>query len=84
MTADKLHELHTARPFQRFIIHLADGREIPVPHPECMAHLANSRTAYVQDANGRGNHIDVMLITDLELGRNGKMKHSGRHAARRQ
>ena len=83
MTSEKLHDLHTKRPFEPFIIHLADGRKISVPHPEWMLYREHARTAYVEDRTGKGNYVDVMLILDLEVRTNGKHKGRGRRAARR-
>ena len=81
MTSEKLHELYSARPFQRFIIHLADGREIPVPHPEWMMFVPGGRTVYVAQPDSTVNLIDVFLVTDLELRPNGKRKAGKQRAA---
>ena len=67
VTAQKLRELQNARPFQRFIIRLADGREIPVNHPEWMMILPSGRIAHVTQKDDSVNFIDVLLITDLEV-----------------
>jgi hypothetical protein len=38
-----LREAVRARPFRPFRLRLADGREIPIPHPEYVAVAANGR-----------------------------------------
>jgi NADH-quinone oxidoreductase subunit F len=47
MTVDKLRELWKAQPFQKFTIHLADGRDISVAHREFLMLSPSGRTAYV-------------------------------------
>jgi len=72
MTRDKLLDLHQARPFQPFIMHLADGRDIRVGHPEMMA--VGGRTAHVVNRDESFNIIDLLLITDLEVQANSRRK----------
>jgi hypothetical protein len=82
MTTEKLRELYNARPFHRFILHLADGREIPVPHPEWMMFVPGTRLVHVAQRDSRVNIIDVLLVTDVELAPDGKPKgHKRRTAA---
>lgn len=37
MTVDELRKMLRAQPFRPFEIHLADGRSLPVNHPEVVA-----------------------------------------------
>ena len=37
MDSDHLHALHSARPFRPFVIHVADGRDLQINHPEFLA-----------------------------------------------
>ncbi|MEJ2646812.1 MAG: hypothetical protein P8016_00220 [Sedimentisphaerales bacterium] len=53
-------------PFQPFIIHLADGRQIPVRHREFMASSPSGRTIVVYDQDDSFNIIDSLLVTSLE------------------
>lgn len=73
MTIDRLRELYNSHPFQPFVIHLADGRAIPVHHREFIMTAPSGRTIYVTQPDDTFNIIDVLLVTDLELkrGRNG-------------
>lgn len=32
MTIDQIRTLYDAQPFQSFVIHMADGRQVPVEH----------------------------------------------------
>ena len=40
MTTDQLRRLITARPFQPFTVHMADGRQVRVSHPETIAYVS--------------------------------------------
>ena len=73
MTIDKVRELYNAEPFQPFVLHLADGRQIPVVHREYIAMAPSGRTIYVTQPDDSFNIIDLLLVTDLEL----KKGHNG-------
>jgi hypothetical protein len=75
MKISELQKLYDAEPFRPFLIHMADGRKIPVKHREFMALSPSGRTAYVYQMNDDSDVIDVALVTSLELRRsltNGK------------
>ncbi len=74
MTIEQIRKLHEARPFQPFRIHMADGRNIDVRRPEILGH-GGGRTMYVHTGTERGEFIDLLLVTSLELG-NGRSKRS--------
>jgi hypothetical protein len=76
MTIERVKELYDAKPFQPFVIHLADGREIPVHHREFILSAPSDRTIYVTQPDDSFNIIDLLLVTDLELKgvRNGSSK----------
>ena len=76
MTIEQLRTFYSARPFQPFVMHLADGRSIPVLHPEFMASAPSGRTVTVYQPDDTLNVIDLLLVTDLELklSRNGSGK----------
>jgi len=67
MMSEQLRSAYSADPFQAFVMHLADGREIFVRHREFMASAPNSRTAVVYQPDGSFNIIDLLLVTDLEF-----------------
>jgi hypothetical protein len=78
MMSEQVRSAYSAEPFQSFVMHLADGRSIPVHHREFMASAPNSRTAVVYQPDGSFNIVDLLLVTDLEFKplppRNGKRR----------
>ena len=67
MTIDRLQEVYSAQPFRPFVIHLADGREIPVLSREFIMAVPSGRTVIVCQPDDRVNLIDLLLVTDLEF-----------------
>jgi hypothetical protein len=76
MTIDRVKELYDAQPFHPFVIHLSDGRAIPVRHRDFIMAVPSGRTIVVAQPNDSLNIIDLLLVTDVELklGRNGSQK----------
>jgi len=66
MTTERVRELLNSVPFEKFSIHLADGRAFKVHHPEYVALSASGRTAVVLQPDDSMNIIDLLLVTDLE------------------
>ena len=81
MTIDQLRRLHQARPFIAFDINLADGRSIPVDHPELLAVPAPGRTIGVGLADGTVEIIDLLLVTSLKPRSNGSTGSKRRRAS---
>lgn len=67
MTREHIRELYDAQLFKRFIIRMADGREIEVRHREFMMISPGGRTVVLFDPKNRMHILDVMLITELEV-----------------
>ena len=67
MTIEQLRNVYNAQPFQPFVMHLADGRAIPVLHREFMASAPSGRTITVYRPDDTLNIIDLLLVTDLEI-----------------
>jgi hypothetical protein len=67
MTIEQLRNVYNAQPFCPFVIHLADGREIPVHHREFIMAVPSGRTVFVCQPDDTVNIIDLLLVTDLEL-----------------
>src|SRR5437762_40567 len=44
MTIEQLRQMHSARPFRPFEIHLADSRMLTVDHPELLSQSQSGRT----------------------------------------
>ncbi len=62
MTIETLERAHKAKPFRPFAFRLADGRTIPVPHPEFLAFNGKSRTAVVTDDGDGFEIVDLLLV----------------------
>lgn len=71
MTIEQLRQLHQARPFQPFEIHLEDGRALSVEHPEFLAQSANGRTIAVSHPDGVLEIVDLLLVVSLKPRSNG-------------
>ena len=67
MTIEQLRNMYEAKPFKPFIIHLADGRQVPVHHREFMLTVPSGRTVVVCQPDDTLNIIDLLLVTDLEI-----------------
>jgi hypothetical protein len=66
MTIEQLRQLHQARPFQPFDIHLVDGRTLPVDHPEFLAQSPSGRTIAVGRDDGTIETVDLLLVVSLK------------------
>jgi hypothetical protein len=67
MTVDQLRNVCTAKPYQPFTIHLADGRDIYVRHPDFIITVPSGRTAIVYQPDDSFNIVDLRLVTALEV-----------------
>ena len=67
MTIEQIKAFYHAQPFKPFVIHLADGREVPVHHPEFIMAVPSGRTLFVVQPDDTTNIIDLLLVTDLEV-----------------
>jgi hypothetical protein len=67
MTVEQIRAAYQARPFVPFVIHLADGREIPVTSPEFILAVPVSRSFVVYRDDGAYHGVDLLLVTDLEF-----------------
>jgi hypothetical protein len=67
VTIEQLRNLYQAQPFQPFVLHLGDGREISVEHREFLAPSPSGRTAIVYQPDDSFNIVDVLLVTSLEV-----------------
>ena len=67
MTIEQLRSMVNAQPFRPFVMHLADGREVPVHHREFIMAVPSGRTVFVCQPDDTVNIVDLLLVTDLEL-----------------
>lgn len=54
--------------FRPFVIHLADGQQVDIRHPEQVAIHPLGRTAVVINADESWQAVDLLLVTSLEFG----------------
>lgn len=67
MTIEQLRTFYNARPFRAFVMHLADGRAVPVNHREFIMSSPSGRTVSIYQPDETLNVIDLLLVTDLEI-----------------
>lgn len=81
MTIEQLKQMHEARPFQPFRIHLADGRHLDVRHSEFLARSPSGRTIMLYKADDSFEIVDLLLVTSLERISNGlkRKRRNGNH-----
>jgi hypothetical protein len=78
MTLEQLILIHQTRPFRPFDIILADGRSLPVEHPEFLSRSPSGRTIGVGRDDGTIEVIDLLLVTSLKPRANGASKRRGK------
>jgi hypothetical protein len=69
MNLNLIRRAYRARPFRPFWLHLADGREIRVTHPENMLLVSDGRSVIVDVPREGVEWIDIPLLTALEYRR---------------
>ena len=63
----RIRELLQARPFQPFIIRLADGREYRVDHPDfVLAAASGIPQITIEELDGRMHFLSALLVTSVE------------------
>jgi hypothetical protein len=67
MTIEQLRKVVHGQPFEAFTMHLADGREIHVRHPDFIAMSPSGRTCTVYQADDAAEYVDILMITSLRL-----------------
>jgi hypothetical protein len=67
MTIEQVRHAYNTKPFQPFVLHLADGRNLSVQHPENMAFSPSGRTITVYQDDDASHIIDLLLVTALEV-----------------
>lgn len=67
MTIETLDRAYRAVPFRPFSFRLADGRSLPVPHPEFLAYNPKGRLALVLDERDGAEYVDLLLVVSLSF-----------------
>lgn len=82
MTIEQLRKAISPANFQPFTIRLADGQAFHVDHPEWVLIAPKAeRTFVVADKDGTYSVLDLLLVTTLEFGKNGKSREPRRKSA---
>jgi hypothetical protein len=67
MTSAQFVKVWKSAPFRPFAIHLADGRSLPIPHPDYVSLSPTGRTASVwEDDADAFEIVDLLLVTSLK------------------
>lgn len=67
MTLEQVRSFYSAEPFRPFVIHLVDGRHVPVHHRDFVMTVPSGRILVVCQPDDTVNFIDLLLVTDLEV-----------------
>ena len=67
MSPDFVRKSTDRQPFQPFLVHLADGRSIPVLSPEFIELPEEGRLILLHHPDGSVHVVDLLLVTDLEF-----------------
>jgi hypothetical protein len=67
MRFQEIRQAQRAEPFRPFVLHLTDGRQFLVDHPEFILLSRNNRTVVLDDVEGNIELIDAMLVTSLTI-----------------
>jgi hypothetical protein len=72
MTTDQVRNIHRAKPFKPFTIHVADGTTVEVTHPENMFQSQGGRTIIVNTRGEKMEIIDLLLVTKITTDQEGQ------------
>lgn len=67
MRVQDIRQARGAEPFRPFTLHLADGREFQIDHPEFILVSRSERTIVLDDVAGNIEIIDPLLVTSLSI-----------------
>ena len=67
MTVHQLDNVHRAKPFRPFTLHMGDGRSFLVPHPEFLSRSPSGRTVIVYGNDENFSVLDLLLLTEIEV-----------------
>jgi hypothetical protein len=65
MTSDQIRNAQRVRPFQPFSLHLVDGRELWIRHPETAMLSPQGRTVQNINSDRLTEVVDVLMIVSL-------------------
>jgi hypothetical protein len=62
----RIRELLQARPFQPFIIRMADGQEYRIDHPDFVLAASDIPQIIIEELDGRVHFLSALLVTSVE------------------
>ena len=65
MILNEIRQLYWGKPFRPFTVNLADGRSIPVSHPEFMALSPSANEIFVYQPTGTFDIVNLALVTSI-------------------
>jgi len=78
MTIEQLREVQRAQPFRPYVLEMADGKELSVPHAELLLiNPKNPRTAVVAMPDGGFKIVDLLLVATIHV-KNGRHSSKGK------
>jgi hypothetical protein len=67
MRAEDIRHTQHGQPFVPFVLHLADGRQFQIPHPEFMWVAPNGRRLTLEAPDGNMEIIDPLMVTSITV-----------------
>ncbi len=67
MNPERIQKLIRSQPFRPFTVHLADGRQIAVRHPEFVELAPGGRKMTVHQPDDTQDTVELSMVTDLEV-----------------
>jgi hypothetical protein len=67
MDAIAIRQVLGQRPFKTFVLHLADGRALEVPHPDFASISQSGRRVIVEKSDDSFEIVDVLLVNSVEV-----------------
>ena len=74
MNYSTLKEIRDKNPFQPFTMHVSDGRNAHIPHPDFLAFSPDKHTVIAFTQEGGARLLDITQITELDMSRPGRRK----------
>jgi hypothetical protein len=67
MTLEELRNFSRAQPFRPFVLHLSDGGQVMVRHPEFLLIEPSGQTIKVYQPDETVKVVDLAVVTELEI-----------------
>ena len=69
MNIEQIRDAYRASPFKPFVLHLADGRNVAVDHPEFIMFSREGDEVAVYEREGRKRYVDPKSVTEIDVPR---------------